>query len=572
MLYLDVPFREKDAAKALGARWDPMKKKWYISEPDSKDLSLFADWMPVEQEGGVKSDDFLDLDFARANSRAPASINPPTQQTQREFTETQTETTQEEKGVSLSQFLDEISEILEINFPQTYWVKAEIASLNQRNGHLYLELSENNEQGQSLASIRAMAWAGVAKGLQEKFQQATGETLQAGQKVLLRVKVNFHAIYGLSLVIHEIDPNYTLGDIEANLNAIRKELISKGIYGKNKELIISQDIFKVAVVAPESAAGLGDFKAEADKLVELGLCAFHYFYATFQGDKTLSTILQALDKAQATHQEQDFDALVIIRGGGSRLDLNYLNQYKIAEALALFQIPVFSGIGHERDNTILDEVAHTRFDTPSKVVQGIGQIILQSGQKALSSWQLIEKNSKLTLVAMQSRIEQLNQQVAHQSKSVFSLWVGRIDPLKQGIEHYAKQLITQEKARVENNFSQISYRAQNLVNLHKQQLDNHLGFIQRTAPQVVLSKQERIKQLIGFILSSGPQTQLKRGFAVAKTSTGVPITSAQQAESLTEIDLSFHDGNLKVVPAKNIKNLAGTTTKPANQEQIELDI
>ena len=525
MLYLDVPYPDKDLAKQQGARWDPVAKKWYVADAAQVDLTLFARWLPPQKDLGLNDAAILTA----------------------EKTTDSAETTDElAKSVSLSSLLAKVQNTLQQGFPQAIWVRAEIANLSERRGHLYLELSENDEQGQTLANCRAMIWASNATRLVDRFQQVTGSPLKDGQKVLIQVSVNFHEKFGFSLVVQDLDPNFTLGEMEANLIAIRKQLISEGIYQLNKQLSLPPDLFRVAVISPPNAAGLGDFRAEADMLEKYKLCEFTYFHSAFQGDQVLSEMLSAFDAFAAIHTKKPFDVLAIIRGGGAKLDLNPLNQYELAKAITQVNIPVLSGIGHERDNTILDEVACMRFDTPSKVIGGIWHIISDSAKQAKQNWQLIERQSQQTLLRFQAQLQQLKQGIDFGQQRVFGLWQTRVEPLYVRIQHTSSQRIQQEHAKLDQLMHRLSANAQHQTQLLHERLDSQQQVIQQQSQRLVVFYRQQLKQTMGFILSSGPQSQLKRGFAIAKTLNGQPIAHATEAYQAQHFNITFQDGDVHV--------------------------
>lgn len=525
MLYLDVPYPDKDLAKQQGARWDPVAKKWYVADASQVDLTLFARWLPSQTD--ITFADLISPDLETNNEQA-------------EMVEELV------KSVSLSFLLAKVQNTLQQGFPQAVWVRAEIANLSERRGHLYLELSENDEQGQSLASCRAMIWASNASRLVERFQHITGSALKDGQKVLIQVSVSFHEKFGFSLVVQDLDPNFTLGEIEANLIAIRKQLINEGIYQLNKQLTLPPDLFRVAVISPPNAAGLGDFRAEADLLEKYKLCEFTYFHSAFQGDQVLNEMLSAFDAFAALHAKKPFDVLAIIRGGGAKLDLNPLNQYELAKAITQVNIPVLSGIGHERDNTILDEVACVRFDTPSKVIGGIWHIISDSAKQAKQHWQLIERQSQQTLQRFQAQLQQLKQGIDFGQQRVFSLWQTRVEPLYVQIQHTSNQRIQQEQAKLDQLIHSLKSNAQHHTQRLHERLDSQQQTIEQQSQRLVVYYRQQLKQTMGFILSSGPQSQLKRGFAIAKTKNGQPIASAKQAYQAQCFNVTFQDGDVSV--------------------------
>ena len=520
MLYLDVPYTEKDQAKQLGARWDPIQKKWYVPDPEQADLTLFESWLPKCDHQQASQPDLL--------NDAPQEKQP--------------------NALNLSELLRQVQLSLQTKFAQAIWVKAEIASMNERRGHVYFELSENDEQGQTLASCRAMIWASNAQTLISKFETVTGARLQEGQKVLLSAQVNFHEKFGFSLLIQDIDPSFTLGEIEANLIAIRNRLIKEGIYTANKQLARPTDLFNIAVISPPNAAGLGDFRAEADQLEKLSLCRFTYFHSAFQGEQVVKEMRSAFDAFNAIHKNRPFDVLVIIRGGGAKLDLNPLNQYELAQAITQLSIPVFTGIGHERDNTILDEVANKRFDTPSKVIHGLWNVISQSAMQAKQNWLEIEKRSQHLLVEKRAQLMQLKQQIDFGQHKSFDYWKAQLEPTFSIIQHKSIERVSQEIGHLNGLMQAVTHYAKAPLRMQRQSADLLWKSVQEGANKTLDYQRQRIKQNIGFILSSGPQSQLNRGFAIAKTQDGKVISSAQQAKQQSKFQLDFHDGQVEVQP------------------------
>ena len=255
---------------------------------------------------------------------------------------------------------------------------------------MYLSLAERNERGDVLAQAKGVIWKSRAADIAAKFERATGEGLRTDIKILCLARVRFDVLYGLDLIIEDVDPSYTLGDLAAKLARIRERLRRDGLYDLNKGLPAPVEFVRVAVISPSTSAGLGDFRRETDRLQHAGLCDFHFYHATFQGTEAPSSIRTAVNEALAAHRQRPFDALVVIRGGGSVTDLAWLNDLELALLLCRSPIPVFTGIGHERDGTILDEVAHRRFDTPSKVALHIASTIKDNALAALADFDRIQ--------------------------------------------------------------------------------------------------------------------------------------------------------------------------------------
>jgi exodeoxyribonuclease VII large subunit len=353
---LRVPYSEKDDAKALGAWFDRDTRTWYA--PPGTNLENLKRWLP---EGVLVED----------KQPVPSQNGQP------------------QKGIALTELLARVKGVVDQGLPDAIWVRAEISELRGKNGHLYLTLTERNERGDILAQIKGIIWRSRAEPITAKFEQVTGEGLRTDIKILCLAKVRFDVLYGLDLIIEDVDPSFTLGDLAAKMARIREKLLAAGVFDRNKRLPAPVDFVRVAVISPETSAGLGDFQRESNRLQTAILCEFKFFRATFQGLDAPSSIRTAVQNALAAHRQSPFDALVVIRGGGSVTDLAWLNDLQLATVLCLSPIPVLTGIGHERDITILDDIAHTRFDTPSKVALHIVTTIKDNAVVAIQAWERI---------------------------------------------------------------------------------------------------------------------------------------------------------------------------------------
>ena len=253
-------------------------------------------------------------------------------------------------------------------FPDKYWISAEISELHvNAAGHCYLELIEKDSRGATVARQRAMIWAAVYRLLKPYFEQETGYRLAAGIKVLVQVSVSFHELYGMSLAICDINPTYTLGDAARKRAEILRRLTEEGVAEMNRELPVPLVPQRIAVVSSGTAAGYGDF---IDQLQNNPYRYIFYpvlFPAVMQGERTEASIIDALNRIYAF--ADNFDCVVIIRGGGATSDLGSFDSYPLAVNVAQFPLPVIVGIGHDRDETVLDYVAAVRVKTPTAAAE-----------------------------------------------------------------------------------------------------------------------------------------------------------------------------------------------------------
>jgi exodeoxyribonuclease VII large subunit len=251
--------------------------------------------------------------------------------------------------------------------PDTYWVVTEIADvkLNQK-GHCYLELVEK-EDSKIIAQVKANIWAYEYRKLSLKFQAVTNESLKPGMKILLSAAVTFHEVYGLSLNVKDIDPSYTMGEMALKKREVIERLTKEGLIELNKSLSLPIVPQRIAVISSPTAAGYGDFFDHLDNN-PYGYKFIHILFpALMQGAEAEQSIISALRKVR---QKRDlFDVLVIIRGGGSVIDLNCFDSYNLASQVAQLPLPVITGIGHEKDDTVVDMTAHTKMKTPTAVAE-----------------------------------------------------------------------------------------------------------------------------------------------------------------------------------------------------------
>ena len=528
--YLQVPYAEKDQAKALGARWDPAQRQWYA--PAGLALQAFAPWLPahlaqVQEEGaGYLASTEL------AASQRPAS-----------HAVMQAGST----GIGLAELLQGVGQVVATSFDQPVWVRVEVLRVSTKGGHVYLELTERVAHDRVLAKALGMLWANVAAQVLPAFEAATGAQLASGIRLLVLARPVFKAQYGFSLDISAIDSAFTLGQLEAHKQHIRQRLQLEQLLERNRQLPTPWSYQHVLVLSPEDAAGLGDFAADAQRLQSLGLCQFSYVHSRFQGEGAAAQMLQALQTALAALTES-VDAIVIIRGGGAVNDLAWLNDYALAQFICTCPLPVLTGIGHERDSTILDEVAHRSFDTPSKVVAAITQTIVQRSQQAQAFFQQIVASSQQQLRQVQAPLAAMHSQLRgaallqvdkarHHSQA-------QLRAIAQSSQHHLQQAQQQvpaslaairsaAQAHLRLASSALQHLAPQVLQLAarqhqqaQQQLAHTRHQWQERAQQQVQQAQERSQALLREITGQGPQKTLQRGFALVRNAQGQPLMSA----------------------------------------------
>lgn len=272
------------------------------------------------------------------------------------------------EALTLLELNNMVSEVIDSSFTHSYWLSAEVSEVRENRGHCYLEFVQKDEFSNSLiAKARGVVWHNKWMLLRPCFEQTTGQPLSAGMMLLVQVKLSFHSLYGYTLTVNDIDPTYTLGDIAKRRREIISKLKEEGIDQMNKELELPRLLQRIAVISSATAAGYGDFCDQLNAN-EKGLVFYtRLFPALMQGDGVESSVIAALDAVM--NDVLEWDVVVIIRGGGSVSDLSGFDTLRLAEHVAQFPLPVITGIGHERDDTVIDMVAHTRVKTPTAAAE-----------------------------------------------------------------------------------------------------------------------------------------------------------------------------------------------------------
>jgi exodeoxyribonuclease VII large subunit len=451
----------------------------------------------------------------------------------------------ENNNYKLSDVMNQVVKSVNNTFPLPIWVEAEIVAINRQgsSGHYYLELIETDEKGSEVCKNKASIWSSKAPAILEKFKKNTGSELKAGIKVLLKCRVSFHAKYQLSISIEDINPEFTLGGIELKVKQILARLDKEGLTNKNKILKTPFDFSRIAVISPSGAAGLGDFKKDADILEKYGICHFEYYEALFQGADTNKSVTSAIQQAAAKYKE--YDALIVIRGGGAKTDLHYLNEFEIAAAISATQIPVFVGVGHERDKGVLDYVAHTSFDTPSKVIGHIFAVIVNNATLIKNSVKTIDNGAKTLLTKHKSETIQQFEMIQVHSKKNVQLFMTRIESLYENIKKDSKNNISQFKTQAISNHETTLMMAKNNIKNIKNDVNQKYSYVLQQSKNMVTMTVKDIENLDKIISGYNPEYILQIGFLLAKKQ-GKLISNMKDLKINDEIDLTFKDGTITV--------------------------
>jgi exodeoxyribonuclease VII large subunit len=343
-----------------------------------------------------------------------------------------------------------IRDSLYMALPDMYWVIAEISELKENYaGHCYLELIEKQPDEKNIkARIRAVMWCRRYSFLKSFFENSTGDTLREGIKVLVKVKVEYHELYGLSLVICDIDPAFTVGDMAVKRQQIIRRLEQEGIFTMNKDLELPLSIQRIAVISSAGAAGYTDF---INQLTHNSYGYAFYtklFESAMQGSDTEKGITGALDRI-AAHAGL-FDIVAIIRGGGSQVDLSWFDNYNIAYHVTQFPLPVLTGIGHDKDMSITDMVANTALKTPTALAGFIVEHAAAAEARLIEVGNAIKEKSRLILERKKNRIETCGLKLVPLSKMLISRISELLARAETALKNDSRHITRMKKAEIEN--------------------------------------------------------------------------------------------------------------------------
>ena len=339
---------------------------------------------------------------------------------------------------SLKELCDWIQEMVENDLPDRYWVCAEIASMSVR-GHCYMELVEKAENGILAAKVRATCWSNVYHLLSAYFQQETGQVLHIGLQVMLEVSVEFHAVYGLSLNVWNIDPTYTLGDLAKQRQATIQQLTEDGVMDLQKALQIPSLPRRVAVISSADAAGYGDF-CDQLKHNRFGF-KFHVqlYPAVVQGDTAARSVVQALNSIAAL--EEEWDVVVIIRGGGASTDMSCFDDYNLASHCAQFPLPIIAGIGHTRDVSVVDMVVHTSVKTPTAAAEWLIERVAEQVDRVGGLMLRLQRATQNAVSREKNRLLLYEQQIFNAVRGKAVRERGKLDLWMKTIELHSPERI-----------------------------------------------------------------------------------------------------------------------------------
>ena len=352
-----------------------------------------------------------------------------------------------ERTFTLLELNHMVRETIERQMDGKYWVEAELSDLHDRN-HCYMELVENDPFGPTpLAKARAVCWANRWTALRSKFERQTQQQLRPGIKVRMMVTPTFHEAYGFAYQVSDIDPDYTLGDIVRKRMEIIRQLKQAGTFDLQRELALPRFAQRIAVVSSAQAAGYGDFCHQIDDN-SYGLSFSHeLFAAIMQGEQVEQSVIAALDRINARIDE--FDVVVIIRGGGATTDMSGFDTLALAENVANFPLPIITGIGHDRDECILDMVSYMRVKTPTAAAAFLIDHLSEVYTALVSARERISRIAERHLAYEKMRLKQLADRIPTLFALTRERQTKRIDALAHRLDSAATQRLERERHRLQ---------------------------------------------------------------------------------------------------------------------------
>lgn len=431
------------------------------------------------------------------------------------------------EALSLYELNNLIKLALKECFPDRFWVRAELSEVRTTAaGHCYVEFIEkDNRNGNIVAKMRGNIWANTFRLLKPYFEEETGQSFVGGLSVLVQVTVDFHEIYGPSLTITDIDPSFTVGDMMRQRLEIIRRLKEEQILDRNKALTFPVLPQRLAIVSSASAAGFDDFTNQL-RNNSAGYTFYHkLFPALMQGEQAEGSILKALTNIE--RQQAAFDAVVIIRGGGAVSDLNCFDSYALAKRCATFPLPIVTGIGHERDESILDMVAHSRMKTPTAAAEYLISCFEESEKELYQQFGTIASMVKGKIESEANRLKNLGFMLSHCS----NLSLNNAAANLTNTLHLLKSGVRSQFQKEESLLKDLRYAINTSVTRRMSAEANRLALFEQT------------------IRLSSPETMLRKGFTLT-TKNGKAVRSASDLRAGDQIVTHFADGAKESIISK----------------------
>ena len=455
---------------------------------------------------------------------------------------------EEVKTYTLSELQHEIKESISEQFPFAVWIVAEINTLTRhKSGHCYMELVQKSKTSNSIiAQARATVWANKFSFISAYFESETDSELAAGMNVMLQVTITYHEVYGLSLNVIGINPTYTIGDMERAKKEIIARLINEGVFDMNKTLSFPAVVQNIAVISSSTAAGYGDFVNH----LETNTYGYHInitlFEAAMQGEQTETSVLDALNRIGEEYE--NYDAVAIIRGGGSKNDLSWFDNYNIAYMVTQFPLPVISGIGHERDESIVDMVAHTRMKTPTAVANFIIDYNAQFEEQVDSTSSEIFDIAKEFLMSSEMYLNNMTMSIM-KIRTLLSKHTERCDRIMSEIRTGLNVRMKEEEMKLNMIGNKLETSPKRLISEQESHLNSIKELISRTTKHRIEKANEKLGFLEQRLTLNDPRTILKRGYSITRIN-GKVVTNDLETNDGDIMETLLYDGKVTSVVKK----------------------
>lgn len=455
--------------------------------------------------------------------------------------------------LSLTELQLIIRDSLYLSMPQTFWVAAEISEITvNSSGHCYLELIEKHPDEKNIrARIRAIIWNSRFGFIRSFFENITGETLKGGLKILVKAKVEYHEVYGLSLVINDIDPAFTLGEMAVKRQLIIKKLEEEGVFSMNRELDFPLLPQRIAIISSKSAAGYTDF------INHLTGNSFGYVFYTalietpMQGTETEQGVIDALD--QIAINAGLFDLVVIIRGGGSQTDLSWFDSYGIAYHITQFPLPVITGIGHEKNMSVTDMVANKSLKTPTAVADFLIDNMSTAENELIEMSLGIRDSARMIIEKNSSRIEAFSIKLLPLARIMIASGRERLSGKVMEVIRTARENTFRSGVVTANLLSRLSSSAKTVLSDRKKAVEASKQNLISYTLIAVSNNRNRLNGLYNMLKILDPENILRRGYTLTSLN-GKILKSSDQLNSDDIIDTRFSDG---IVTSKVVEKKKG---------------
>ena len=443
---------------------------------------------------------------------------------------------------TLSELAQSIQRTIAGKFVSAYWIKAEMNKLNHysQSGHCFPELLEK-QQGKVVAQMRATLWRDDYRRINQQFIDSMGQPITDGVKILLLARVNFDPVYGLTLRIIDIDPAYTLGDIEREKQETIRKLREEGIFGRNKDQPFPLLPKRLAIISVESSKGLADFR----EIIDRNPFGYHFFCMLFpsllQGDKAVETLITQLNRVRKVRQH--FDAVAIIRGGGDEIGLSCFNHYRLAKAIATYPLPVLSGIGHSTNETVTEMVTHYNAITPTKLAEFLLQKFHEFAVPVQEAEKRIQRTTAQILLQGRQEVQRVSLMVSRSTQQALLMIRQQLQRQTQII----KREVHHQVSRSRYMMSHAKVRLTTATARHQEALAQRLDQVKArlvSAPEYALQRQsEGIEAFQKMVKALDPVHVLKRGYSITMVN-GKSITDASGVKKGDRLFTRLHNGSI----------------------------